>query len=473
MKTSKFKNNCQTKQSTAKKTTELFTARATLCAIGVKLRELKIFETIGEHVEVPQETVKHTPLEKLTDAFIALLAGASGLCEINTRVRADAALQRAFGRSSCAEQSTVQETLSACTKENIRQMREALNLILRHCGQTFSHPYKKKLQLLDADISGLPCEPKAELATKGYFAKQYECQGRQLGRVTSALYHEVITDVVCPGNVQLTETLRPLVELTEEALELDAEKRRRTVWRVDSGGGSLGSVNWLLARGYQIHLKDYSCKRAEALAYTVREWFRDPENPEREFGWATAEKLDHVRQVRRLILRAPTKKGGIYHAALLSTLTPREVFDLLDQPTNQNQLSNQEAVLQAYVKLYDQRGGAVEIEFKQDKQGFGLTKRNKKSFFAQQIVQMLGSLAHNVLRWASNWLSKKAPKIKRYGSLRIVRDVFAATGKVEISGGKTVQKIIINRAVPLARGLVKSLKLLLKPYKVKVILGET
>src|SRR5438270_13013451 len=42
--------------------------------------------------------VKHTPLDKLYDAFIAMLAGAHGLVEINSRLRADAALQEAFGR---------------------------------------------------------------------------------------------------------------------------------------------------------------------------------------------------------------------------------------------------------------------------------------------------------------------------------------------------------------------------------------
>jgi hypothetical protein len=449
----------------------LFTTRATLCAIGIKLRELKIFETIGDHVRVPQKNVRHTPLEKLTDAFIALLAGASGLCEINTRVRADRALQKAFGRASCAEQSTVQETLSACTRENVRQMRDALNAILKKCGRTYSHPYEKKLQLLDADMSGLPSGPKAELAARGYFPKRYECHGRQLARVTSALYHEVVTDVVCPGNVQLRETLCPLVELTEEARELNAENRRRTVWRVDAGVGSLRRVNWLLGRGYQIHLKDCSSKRAEAFAQKVREWHRDPDNPEREFGWATGEKLDNLRNVRRLILRAPHKKGGVYYAARLSTLTARQVFDLLEMPAHG--LSDPGAVLHAYVKLYDGRGGAVEIEFKQDKQGFGLTKRNKKSYFAQQIVQMLGTLAHNVLRWAIAWLSKSAPKLNRYGSMRIVRDVFAAAGRIEINAGETIQRIVINRAVPLARALVKSLRLLLKPFKIKVILGET
>ncbi len=55
---------------------------------------------------------------------------AHGLAEINTRVRTDTALQRAFGRESCAEQSVVQETLSACTAENV-----AHNVTLSSCYQ--------------------------------------------------------------------------------------------------------------------------------------------------------------------------------------------------------------------------------------------------------------------------------------------------------------------------------------------------
>src|SRR6266567_9416561 len=42
--------------------------------------------------------VKHTPIDKVYDACISLLAGAHGLVEINTRLRADPALQKAFGR---------------------------------------------------------------------------------------------------------------------------------------------------------------------------------------------------------------------------------------------------------------------------------------------------------------------------------------------------------------------------------------
>src|SRR3989440_8233892 len=152
-------------------TTRLYSPRATLCAIGIKLRSLKFFDTLTEHVQVKQKTIKHTPVEKLTDAFIAILAGAHGLAEINTRVRSDAALQRAFGRSSCAEQSVVQETLDACTVENVRQMEQVMDSIYRQHSQGYQHDYTHDWHILDVDMSGIPCGEKAALARKGYYAK--------------------------------------------------------------------------------------------------------------------------------------------------------------------------------------------------------------------------------------------------------------------------------------------------------------
>ena len=43
----------------------------------------------------------------------------------------------------------------------------------------------------------------------------------------------------------------------------------------------------------------------------------------------------------------------------------------------------------AYATLYDQRGGTVEIEIKESKQGIGINRRSKKRFAAQQIVMLL------------------------------------------------------------------------------------
>jgi hypothetical protein len=68
---------------------------------------------------IAQKTVKYSLPDKLSDSFITMLAGAHGIIEINMRLRADPALQAAFGRTGSAEQSVVQQTLDTCTDENV------------------------------------------------------------------------------------------------------------------------------------------------------------------------------------------------------------------------------------------------------------------------------------------------------------------------------------------------------------------
>src|SRR3712207_1857323 len=141
--------------------TRHFSARASLAALGLKLRSLDLFGPIRQTVTIPQKTVKHRPTQKLYDAFITLLAGAQGLVEINTRLRSDPVLQRAFGRTSCAEQSVVQETLDRCTAENVTQLEQAVATILRRHGHAYRHDFAQGWLLLDGDMTGLPCGPKA------------------------------------------------------------------------------------------------------------------------------------------------------------------------------------------------------------------------------------------------------------------------------------------------------------------------
>src|SRR5258706_12195553 len=223
--------------------TKTFTGSASLAAIGIKLSELKLFEPIAQKVQIAQKTIKDRPSDNLYDAFISLLAGAHGLVEINTRLRADAGLQRAFGRTRCAEQSVVQDTLNACTAENVEQMEHALDTIYRQHSQGYQHDYQADFQILDVDMSGLPCGPKAAFATKGYFAKQRNRRGRQLGRVLASHYGEIVVDRLFEGKTQLTRALQPLMRAAEATLHLDADTRCRTIVRIAAGGGSLGDVN--------------------------------------------------------------------------------------------------------------------------------------------------------------------------------------------------------------------------------------
>ena len=80
--------------------TATFTPCAALAALGCHLRRLDLFAPIRAQVRIAQKTVTHTPADKLYDAFIAILAGAHGLVEVNTRLRSDPALQLAFGRTA-------------------------------------------------------------------------------------------------------------------------------------------------------------------------------------------------------------------------------------------------------------------------------------------------------------------------------------------------------------------------------------
>ena len=454
--------------------THHFSPRATLAALGIRVRSLKFFDTIAEHVRIPQKTVRHTPMEKLTDAFIALLSGAHGLVEINTRVRSDRALQRAFGRTACAEQSVVQETLDACTEENVRQMEQAVDLIFRAHSRAFRHNYEEGLQLLDADMTGLPCGAKAENATKGYFSAQGIRHGRQQGRVVAPHYDEVVVDRLFAGHVQLTTALQPLIEATEQTLELTAEQRARTVIRMDAGGGSLDAINWLLNRGYHVHGKDISSKRAEHFALSVEQWHSDPRRQGRQMGWALVKPGQYARgDMRRIALRWRKKNGQRCTAMLLSTLEPADVLALLGKPLGQ--MRDPQAVLAAYVQLYDERGGAVEIEIKESKQGLGITNRNKKRFAAQAMVMLLGQLAHNLVVWFKRWLMEAAQtaKLKRYGVPRLVRDVLSISGMVEIGEAQSVTRITLNKSAPLARHCLKAWQALLKEEHVRVVLGET
>jgi hypothetical protein len=443
---------------------------ASLAAIGVQIQQLDLFAPIRQTVRIAQKTVKYTPCDKLYDALITILAGAHGIVEVNTRLRADLPLQRAFGRSGCAEQSVVQETLDRVTSQNVSEMQQALTTIYRQHSQGYRHDYAQDWQVLDADMSGLPCGKKAAFASKGYFAKQRNRRGRQLGRVLASRYHEIVVDQLFDGKTQLTRALQPLIQAAEAVLQLSEAKRERTIVRIDAGGGSLGAVNFLLSRGYVVLTKDYSSERSATLAASVREWYDDPKLPERQVGWVTIAPTDYVREVVRIAVRCRKANGQSGYGVLIGPLDLAPMVALLGPQAAVPQ--TEAARLLAYVYAYDRRGGGVESALRDDKQGLGLTKRNKKRFEAQQMVMLLGTLAHNVIVWARRWLSAQQGKLAQYGMLRLVRDVLHITGQIGLDAHGHVVGIVLNQAAPLVGGLIVALQALLAPAHVAVSLGE-
>ncbi len=108
--------------------------------------------------------------------------------------------------------------------------------------------------------------------------------------------------------------------------------------------------------------------------------------------------------------------------------------------------------------------------FQGDKQGLGLTKRNKKRFEAQQMLMLLGSLTHHTIVWARHWLA--ASQLRSYGMLRMVRDIFHISGFLGVDVQGHIVQIGLNPAAPLASVVVDSLQELLAPAHLAIHLDN-
>ncbi len=450
-----------------------YSARSFLAGVGAKLTHLDLFGPITDQVNIPQKSVKDTPTEKLYDGFIGILCGAQGMVEVNKLVRSDPGLQQAFGRERCAEQSVIQETLDASTAETVEQMESAITEIYRRHAHGYRHDYSAEIQILDADMSGQPCGPKAAFATKGYFAKQRNRRGRQRGRVLASRYHEIVVERVFEGKTQLAKALQPLIQATEQTLGTDQspEKRARTLVRIDSGGGTQADVNWLLNRDYLILTKDYSTARARKAAETVAQWIDDPCHPGRQVGLVTLPAPEYDKPVLRIAVRCRKNNGQWGIGLLITNLMPDDIASLTD--IESAILDDPDALWLAYAYCYDQRGGAVETSFKQDNQALKIKKRNKKRFEAQQVLTQLEVLAHNVLVWAHQWLTDALPKLKHIGFVRLMRDVFTTSGKLVFDEQGQLVEILLNAADSLVRPWIQGLANLLSSEQVAVNLGKT
>jgi hypothetical protein len=446
-----------------------FSAQATLVGIGVKVCNLQVLKPIEQELKIHQKTVKDTPYQKLIDGLIAILCGAHGLVEINKRIRPDQAVQMAFGRERCAEQSVVQETLDACTHDNVAQMQKAMSTIFRQQSQAYRHNYRQDWQILDVDLTGRPCGKKAAFATKGYFTYVRNRRGRQVGYLTASAYREIVVEQVYEGTTHLTQAFQELCQAAEEVLELDNERRGRTIIRVDAGGGSIADVNWALKRGYHFHGKDYAPDRVKAEVGKATNWIVDPRESGRQVAWVNEVDERYERPLRRIAVRCQKKNGQWGIGVILSSLSPEDVLMLTGQSPALKE--DPQAVLLAYVYFYDQRGGWVEIDIKGDKQGLGTTHRNKKRFPGQQMVCQLEALAHNLLIWVRRWLAPQCPKLARWGLLRLVRDALHINGLVKISPSGIFQ-IVLNQADPLAQEVQAGLAALLAVEHIDVILGK-
>lgn len=446
-----------------------FSPNASLALLGRWTQDKGIWKQMETNIHIPQKVIKHKPHEKLKDLLINIWAGGEGIADVNNRVRTDETLQKLFGRQACAEQSTISETVNAATEQTIQETEALVKQILRAFGSCYRHDDEKQWWLLDVDLTGLLAGKQAEGSEKGYFSGQRNGRGRQVGRVFASQYDEIVCEQLYPGKVQLEASLDELVRKAEDVLELDEKRRKRTLVRVDGGGGTDKQINWLLPRGYWILAKAKNWQRTNRLAKSVKKWFPLPELPGHEIAWVGTP-FDYVAATRQIAIRWLNPKGKWQYGVLVFNLTDRMLFQLAGwrMPKRFTQKEFFSAVIQAY----NLRSGAVETSFKNSKHGLGLNKRNKKRFVAQHLLVLLAQLAYNIAVWVRNELKKHSSLIASFGLLRLIRDAFHISGKVHFDRKGKVNLIILNETHKLARVFQQTWQACFAHDDLSLILGK-
>lgn len=446
-----------------------YTPRAGLCALGARLQAMHFFEPVEHSVHICQKTIWHQPTDKLKDGFIGMVSGITGLYLIDRVVRADPALQLAFGRSDCAQQATIHDTLQACQPDNVAQLRAAMTTIFQRHSRACRHPGTTAMLVIDVDLSGERTSKRAEQATKGYFAGHRNAYGRQHGRVLAAPYDEIVVDHLYPGNTSLSSVMSAVIQEAESVLRISPDRRPLIVIRTDAAGGGEERIDWLLSQGYQVHLKMFSWKRAAALAGSVKIWRPDPEHPHRALGlvWRP---YPFVRPTTQIAVRSAKAKGGWSYHVLVSSLPPEQVVLLAGRPLED--AWDIEPLLSAYTDVYDDRSGPIEHSFGEDHQGLPLGKRHRRSFVAQEMTRLLLSLAHNTLVWTREWLAEGWPQVTDLGLLRLVRDVLQVPGLVTFDATGQVVEVRFNASDPWAIELVNAWRPVLNPLGITVGLAK-
>ena len=137
------------------------------------------------------------------------------------------------------------------------------------------------------------------------------------------------------------------------------------------------------------------------------------------------------------MIRTPKEKGGYQYAVFVTTLTDLDPVALAD--------------------AYHGRA-MIEATFCQDKQALGLVTRRQRRWEAQQIVLLLARLAHHLLLWGKQWLSRVPTtrwRLRGYGLVRLLRDVWAVPGVIRWRWGWMVS-VRFSPLHPLATPLQES-----------------
>jgi hypothetical protein len=415
------------------------TSFAPLGVLGYCLTQSQFLAPVWAELELPLKTVDHTPQAKLQDLLVSILAGCRSISQVNTRLRPDVALARAWGRDRFADQSTLTRTLDTFSTTEVTQLRHGSEALFRRQSRTLGHDFAQDWLWLDIDLTPLPISKHAEGSTKGKFGKKNR-YGRQLARVHAPQYHETLFSRVYPGKQESSPAYIPTLNALDAFLDLTPAQKQRTVLRSDAGFGSDANVNHALAAQWQVLTKNKGGRRPQAFARQVTAGAWLSLGAERWVAQAVTSPT-YVRPSQCLVLRWQTPSGLIKYGIVMCSIADWTMAEVIAH--------------------YDGRG-ACETEIQADKGGLKLERRRKRRLAAQEALVLLTDIAHNLLAWVPRWMFPDEPPAT-FGTTRLIEDVFHLPGRLLFHRDR-LREVQLNRLHPHAETVAAGLERLLSHF---------
>lgn len=144
------------------------TRYAPLAALSAHYQAQNRFQPL-ETLDIGMKTVRYSPVNKLKQIVVSILADCEYLSEVNCRLKPEMGLAQIWNLEAFTDQSGLSRTLDRLTQMNIDQLRDAGTSIWQAHSQTMTHDWRGWL-CLDYDLSGLPSGKGGEGSVKGYFS---------------------------------------------------------------------------------------------------------------------------------------------------------------------------------------------------------------------------------------------------------------------------------------------------------------
>jgi hypothetical protein len=234
------------------KSTILHTGCASRWALGESLRRRCCLAPLRAQGTVPQKPVRYRPIDKGLDALLGLLCGAQTIAPSPVTMRTDPAVQRAFGRTGCADQSPIARTRRACTPDNVAPLARVSWYSRKRYGATPHHRCTERRLGVEVESTPMPIGAKAAGSERTWRGRHRSQTGRKTWRITASEDRAILYATLVRGKAPAGPALTTALQEVERRLGWTRQRRSRMVRRLDGGFGTTVGLHWRRSRGSQV-----------------------------------------------------------------------------------------------------------------------------------------------------------------------------------------------------------------------------